>query len=280
MGKKLLELTGIDNGFRRCGGLYLATSPGEVAALSAQTFEWENDGITVERLEPNQVSSFEPALSQAIENARIRAVYRLPQECQLRNPRHLQALGAACQQAGVELVTNEEVVDIDVVQRRAQSVRTSHSQYAADAVCVCSGAWADRWLQSLNGSSAIYPVRGQMLLYRLPQAVARHVINEGHRYLVPREDGYVLVGSSEEEVGFEPGTTPEVLESLKAWSHSLIPALQTATLEKTWSGFRPATVDGFPYLGKFPEMDNLYLAAGHFRSGLHLSPEPLSVWPI
>jgi glycine oxidase len=123
----------------------------------------------------------------------------------------------------------------------------------------------------------VIPIRGQILMYRLDKPPVTHVINEGHRYLVPREDGRVLIGSCEEEVGFEKGTTPEMLEPLRRWAEAILPTLVGRAPEKTWSGLRPATFDGFPMIGKVPDVKNLYVAAGHYRSGIHLAPATATV---
>jgi glycine oxidase len=96
-------------------------------------------------------------------------------------------------------------------------------------------------------------------------------LNEGNRYLVAREDGYVLAGSTEEEVGFDKRTTPAGLADLRSFAEALVPALAEAKLEKSWAGLRPATFDGLPYLGQIPALSNAFVAAGHFRSGLYLS---------
>jgi glycine oxidase len=98
------------------------------------------------------------------------------------------------------------------------------------------------------------------------------VINEGPRYLVPRDDGRVLVGSTEEEVGFDKSTTEAGIGELVKLAGEIIPDLTTTRIERTWAGHRPTSFDGFPYIGRVPGIDNTFLAAGHFRSGLHLSP--------
>ena len=114
-------------------------------------------------------------------------------------------------------------------------------------------------------------MRGQILLLKSPKPFIRSVINIGHRYLVCRDDGSTLVGSCEEEVGFELGTTKETLNSLREFAFRICPALNAAEETMSWSGLRPLTVDGFPMLGRLPESDHIFVAAGHYRSGLHFS---------
>jgi glycine oxidase len=106
----------------------------------------------------------------------------------------------------------------------------------------------------------------------LDRPPVQRVINEGNRYAVPRDDGRVLVGSSEEEVGFVKETTKPVIDDLSAWACTWIPKLKEARIEKTWAGFRPASIDGLPYIGPVPSLNNTFVATGHYRHGLHLSP--------
>jgi glycine oxidase len=111
-----------------------------------------------------------------------------------------------------------------------------------------------------------------MVMFRCQRPPLQHILNEGPRYVVPREDGRVLVGSTEEEVGFQKQTTPEALQELAELGRQLVGPLNTAVIEKSWAGLRPGSFDGLPYLGQVPNLDNVYVAAGHFRNGLFLSP--------
>ena len=116
------------------------------------------------------------------------------------------------------------------------------------------------------------PIRGQIALLHTGTPLMRRVVNVGKRYLVPRDDGRVLVGSTEEDVGFVKHTTAEAIAELLRFGVELVPALKNAALENCWAGLRPATPDERPYLGRIPGFDNAFVAAGHFRSGLQLSP--------
>jgi glycine oxidase len=111
-----------------------------------------------------------------------------------------------------------------------------------------------------------------MVLFSGADKILSHIINVDSRYLVPRTDGRVLVGSTEEEAGFEKVTTNEGIKGLLAFANKLAPELLTLSVEMCWAGLRPATRDGLPYLGGVPGVDNAFVAAGHFRSGLWLSP--------
>jgi len=94
----------------------------------------------------------------------------------------------------------------------------------------------------------------------------------GRRYLVPRQDGLLLAGSTEEDVGFSRENTVAGIRGLLEFACDLVPELTGAPLVKTWAGLRPGTPDGLPLLGRVGGCENLYVGAGHFRSGLQMSP--------
>jgi glycine oxidase len=273
--QRLRELTGIDTGFQRCGGVYLARSSAEAATLAANRGWWEEHGIenqvwSLDELRQREPDLFERLVPQSAIN-HLRGIWFLPDECQLRNPRHLQALAAACRLSGVELIENSPVKAVKTAPQHRLLVITEQHTYQADQVCICSGAWARQTLLQLGISTGIMPVRGQMVLYRTDRPLLNSIINEGHRYLVARRDGHLLAGSLEEEVGYEIQTTVDGISQIRQWAEGIMPALKHHKVERTWAGLRPGSFDGLPYLGAVPGIENLYLAAGHYRSGLHLS---------
>ena len=123
------------------------------------------------------------------------------------------------------------------------------------------------------------PVRGQIALYKLDPntnspLAGGPIISEGSRYLVPRVDGHIIAGATIEEVGFDCRTSVNEIADLRAWAESITDELSDETFVKSWAGLRPGTYDGFPYLGRLScldSMQNVFVATGHFKSGLHLS---------
>ncbi|MBC8351397.1 MAG: glycine oxidase ThiO [Planctomycetes bacterium] len=268
---RLREETGIDNGYRECGGLYLARSVGEVASLHAFAAMLRELEIEIERLSLAEVAEMEPALRE-LATGELEAAYSLPGEAQLRNPDHLRALALACGQLGVQIRSNCEATGFDYSNGRMTGVRTNTGSLHADRYCLASGAWTQQLLKQLGVTTGIMPIRGQMVLFKCDTPPFSRVLNEGPRYLVPRDDGRVLVGSTEEEAGFDKSTTEEAIDELAALARQLVPALRAAPIENSWAGLRPGSFDGFPYIGQMPGLDNAFAAAGHYRSGLHMSP--------
>jgi len=191
---------------------------------------------------------------------------------QVRNPRHVKALIAACTARGVTLRPGVPVHSFLQEGERITGIETSDGQGRAGEYVIASGAWSARLLSAAGCLAPVRPVRGQIVLLNALPLLFRHVINVGPRYLVPRPDGRILVGATEEEAGFEKRNTPAGVRGLLDFAISVVPALERATFERAWSGLRPGSADGLPYLGRVPGKKNLSVAAGHFRQGLHLSP--------
>jgi glycine oxidase len=270
--EQLREETGIDTGFRRTGGLYVARTTDAAAALRQAVRDWRKREVSVADVSPADLPGIEPALADPRLAPAVVAACLLPGEAQLRNPRHVKALLAACLKRGVRIVPGESVDDFEIVNQRVRGARAATQTYRAASYCVCGGAWTRALLGRLGLRAAVRPIRGQIALLATTTPSVRHIVNEGPRYLVPRPDGRVLVGSTEEDVGFEKRNTSEGVEGLLRFARSLAPVLADATLERCWSGLRPGTADGLPYMGLLPGLDNAFVAAGHFRGGLTLSP--------
>jgi glycine oxidase len=264
----LREATGIDNGFRRCGGLYVASAATEAQALASAAQTWEASGIRCHRVASDQLADLEPELNT---DTTTGGAWLLPEEAQLRNPRHLKALLIACENLGVEIVSGAAVEGFQSRGDRVVEVETAIASFTADRFCITSGAWTRAVLSRLGCTVAIKPIRGQIALLNAGRRVLTRILNDGPRYLVPRDDGRILIGSTEEDVGFDRANTAAGVSGLLAFAASWAPALAGARFERAWSGFRPATLDGRPYLGRLPNTSNGFVAAGHFRNGLQLS---------
>lgn len=268
---QLMAATGIDPGFRRCGGWYLADTPGERASMIGMTDYWRDLQMECQRVDSRELIEREPNLSAQKHLSDNLDAWWVPDECQIRCPDYLSALTAACRNSGVEIVCGTEVEDIRWNSKLA-GVRSGGRWLESDRVVLCGGVWTGRIASLLKLQRSLVPVRGQIVLFKTAHPLLRSVVNVGHRYVLCRDDGHTLIGSCEEEVGFQLGTTDEMLESLRQFAFDLVPKLSDATMTDAWSGLRPMTFDGFPMIGRLPESENVFVAAGHFRSGIHLSP--------
>ncbi len=264
--EELREATGIDNGYRRCGGIQVRLG-GSSHQLDDEIAAWGLEGVEVAELSPSELIRHEPEM-----NRDAVAAYRLPGLAQVRNPRHLKALIAGCAARGVELLSNRTVVGFERHHGIVVTAKTSQETITAGQFCITSGAWSKRLLEEVGVRVTIEPVRGQIVLLSAAPLPFHHVIEVGALYLVTRPDGSILIGSTEEHVGFEKRNTAVAVAELIEFAIEVVPELAAARYEQAWSGLRPKSSDGRPYLGPVPETENLFIAAGHFRSGLQQSP--------
>ena len=196
------------------------------------------------------------------------------QDGQIDNRRRLmRALERACSRLGVQFEEGAEVQSLQADGQgalRAISLRRADGevqQLPCQQAVLCSGAWSGQLLPELP----VFPVKGQMLSLQAPRQALRRVLFGPGTYLVPREDGLLVVGAtSERDAGFNEGLTPEGQKQLQAGIAALLPeASQWPPMERWW-GFRPCTPDEGPLLGA-SSMAGLWLACGHHRNGVLLA---------
>ena len=264
--ERLRAETGIDNGYARCGGIEVRRN-GSATELDAEITAWRAEGVTVETPNLDEFRQHFPALHPNVSSG-----YVLPELGQVRNPRHLKALVSACAARGVDLRAGSPVVGFNHLANRIAAVRTPAEEHRAAEFVIAGGAWSRELLRQAGHDISIEPVRGQIVLLEARPLPFRCVIQSGLRYLVPRADGRILIGSTEEHVGFDKRNTAEAVSDLIDFARGIVPALGTARFERCWSGLRPHATNGLPHIGRLPEIANLSVAAGHFRAGLQLSP--------
>jgi glycine oxidase len=220
---------------------------------------WADDCDTM----PGALAEIEPGLA----NSTRQAVYRKERSV---DPR---ALGAAVLQAakhrGVDIFSGTAALDVLLENRRAAGVRSDKSTYRAAAVVNCAGAWAGL-LPPLKLPTK--PMKGQMLSVVAKQRESvRHVLRFPDVYIVPRSDGRVLIGATVEDAGFDKRTDPQTIHRLHQAALRELPVLAEARILEDWAGLRPGTADSLPILGAM-EVPGYFVATGHFRDGILLSP--------
>ena len=272
--EELRAETGIDVGLRECGGLHVAATAAALERLRGNADAWRRKGARCEWLDAAALAACEPALAGAVTRGGLRGGFLLPEEQQIRTSRLLDALERSCAARGVA-VTQADVGGIDVAGGRVTGVAVrgadGDEMVTASTYVLAAGAWTGGLAAALGLAIETRPIRGQILLLRLERPVLGRVVNRGLDYVVPREDGRLLVGSTLEDVGFDASTTPDTIARLRGVARDLLGAVADAPIERVWAGLRPGTVDGLPTIGRVPGIDNAVVAAGHFRAGIHQS---------
>ncbi len=153
LSEELRELTGIDNGYVRCGGLEFLSGAEETGQ------EWHSEGLSLQTLEEPALARLEPNLASGLGRANY-----LPEMAQVRNPRHLKALLAACKSCRVALQSGCAVHGFVSAGRRITAVKTLGGNFPAERFLLATGAWTSPLLDGLGCNIPIQPVRGQIAL--------------------------------------------------------------------------------------------------------------------
>jgi thiazole synthase len=254
--QKLEELTGIETGYLPCGILAPTYSAPKAIA--------EDDRAVW--LDRAAIKLYEPGLSD-----RVAGGWWYPEDGQVDNRSLMRSLLQAAQTLGIELKEGVSVKAIQQKQGRVDGVLTDVGQLTAQQYVLAAGSWSSQLMPL-----PVRPVKGQMLALRMPQKLhqpfplQRILYGEGV-YLVPRQDGRLIVGATVEEVDWTPFNTPQGIQSLLAKTTELYPAAADWQIEEFWWGFRPGTPDELPILGR-SACENLFLATGHYRNGILLAP--------
>ena len=192
----------------------------------------------------------------------------LPTIAQIRPPRLLQALRAYLIKLGVHIVENTTLLP---TTDNFSSLKSNKGEiFTADYYVIASGAWSGKLLPDI----AIKPMRGQMLRYANAAHLAPHIMYQDGIYIVPRQDGELLVGSTVEDVGFDVNTTETALTTLKLAAEICLPDLKNNAVSQYWSGLRPCLIgeNSLPLVGQYAEYKHVMINTGHFRYGLTTAP--------
>lgn len=229
------------------------------AARNARRLE-EVDQQTLRDLQPGLSGRWEQALW-------------MPGVANVRNPRLGRALRIWLRDhPRVRVLENTSVRRLEASHRAISGVMTASGTFHAGHTVVCGGAWSASLLEPYGYRLPIVPVRGQMLIHQPAPGLLERVVLADGRYLIPRLDGRILVGSTLEYAGFSKKLTSEAYRSLRRSALGLLPALKEVPVEAHWCGLRPGSPDGIPVMGPVPGMQRLSVCAGHFRNGLVLAP--------
>jgi glycine oxidase len=264
--QRIIEASGIDARLRLDGVLYCAFEPGGLDALREHGRELQSRGVECEMLDRASALAAEPWLGASILGALLKK-----DEGHVDNRRLGRALAAACEARGARSERSSSI-EIECDSRRIRGVRTDRGFVGARAVVNACGAWAGL-LSGVPQSCRppVEPIKGQMIALSVPTSLVRRSTWVPGAYLVPRDDGRLLVGATVESAGFDERITSEGIHELLHAALGAAPALGGFTMTESWAGLRPGTPDGLPVLGSTP-MGGFFLATGHYRNGILLAP--------
>jgi glycine oxidase len=266
---ELETATGTSLGYRDEGTIVVALTRDDAEQLRF-TYDFQKSlGLEIEWLSGAEARRREPHLRPGIPGAVLS-----PRDHQVDNRRLACALAQAARGVGAVLREHDPVREVEVSGGRACAVVTDHGRDPADVVVLAAGAWS----REIGGISPtdlppVRPIKGQMLALQMDPAapLLRHVVWLPRGYLVPRQDGRLIVGATVEERGFDDALTAGGLFALIESAWRAMPAIEELPLAEMWVGFRPGSRDDAPMLGP-SGVDRLVVATGHHRNGILLTP--------
>jgi glycine oxidase len=266
--KALEHESGMRVEWRREGTLLVAPRADDLAVLSRHMSLLLEHGVHVSWLDRDAMCDREPALGPAAQ-----AALWCPQDFQINNVRMIEALTAALTRRDVQIVrasTAARIITGAAGQASAVELVTGE-RIGAAGVIVAAGAWSSTLGGVPELERTVSPLRGQAIAVANNRTGCAHVIRSPRCYIVPKDDGSLVIGATSEEVGFEGGVTGGGVFSLLQEARLLLPAIDDAALNDTWSSWRPATRDGAALIGA-SSVPGVWLATGHGRHGVLLTP--------
>lgn len=263
----LFDETGIDIELDRTGTICVALSDQDLEHLGGRMAAQKTAGISAELLSSTDIARLESSLSRDVVGGVL-----YPDNGQVENRKLVAALLEFARQNSIEVHENSPADELVIWNGKAVGVSVKGKSLEADAIVIAAGAWQPELLDKADvRCPRVTPVKGQIIAYERVSSL-RHVVYGAGGYLVPRRDGRLLVGATVEDAGFNTDVTADGVLSLRQSAERLLPGLVGREPDNKWAGLRPFAAGGEPVIGAVPGVSGLFVAAGHYRNGILLSP--------
>jgi glycine oxidase len=274
---ELEEVTGHRVGLRREGTLGVAYDAGDLAALLRLTEFRRKAALPAAELDGRQCRELEPFLAPGVHGGVL-----FEGDWSVDNRRYTAALREAAWASGVHTL-RDRVAEVKLASGGGGTVRLAGDSgtpvISCGSVVVAAGSWSGG-IAGLPAAlrDVVRPVKGQLLRLRHPpgmsQVISRTVratVAGSDVYAVPRADGEVVVGATQEERGHDLTVTAGAVHDLLHDASQVLPVISELILAETCAGLRPGTPDNGPVVGPAGP-GGLLLATGHYRNGILMSP--------
>jgi len=259
--EELRELGGIDIEHRKGGILKLAfreTDKSDLRSMISQP--------TVKWLEAEDVKEMESTISPNLLGAAFIEddVNVLP----------IAVCHGFAKSAGVLGASISEYTHVLDIQKKDNSflIKTTTGNVEAKHVVVANGVWSTSFFEQLGLNHQLTPVKGECLSVYDEKATLKHTLFHDHCYIVPRNNGRLVIGATMIENDWNERVSLSGIESLIAKAKTMLPAVSDMKLDSFWAGLRPQTFDQKPFIGHHPEEEGILFATGHYRNGILLAP--------
>jgi glycine oxidase len=265
---ELKGLTGIDIGFVQKGLVKLAFTESELNELRQQYQFWQTRDANVRWLTAKELCELEPNVTKEIAGAMY-----IPNDGQVDAADLSHALAKAAVIYGAELREYTEVCSFLLENDQVCGVVTNSGTIYGNTVIVAAGAWSAHLLTQTGIELSMYPVKGECFSVVTEQPLLQTTMfAKNGCYIVPKRGNRLLIGATSTPNTFNKHASVQGVYRLLERAQQIMLKLAEAKWEKVWAGIRPQTGDGLLYIGEHPRYRGLWVATGHYRNGILLSP--------
>jgi glycine/D-amino acid oxidase-like deaminating enzyme len=258
--------------FGRCGTLWIAADEEELAEAERKREYYTGRGPHAEILDERSLREAEPGLREGLAGALL-----VPGDSVVYQPFVSAWLLERAKKNGA--VVAEPTVIISVVEGSVED--WSGDRVNADSIIIATGCGSTELVPSLK----IRPRKGHLVITgRTGKSVNHQLVELGYLKsahgtekdsvafnIQPRSTGQLLIGSSRQYESEDDSVDFDIVRRMMQRAIEYFPAAAGTHATRIWTGFRPATPDGLPYIGKVPGHEKVYAATGHEGLGITTS---------
>jgi glycine oxidase len=260
---ELYEICGIDIELIEKGIYELAFTEEESFQLQRRAERDLYNGEEVSWLSAAEVQEREPALSTS-----VRGALYFPNDGQVSPVQLTLAFLEAAKRLGAEVREHTEVISLIQNGNRVIGVETRTETIQAEHVVLAGGVWSSK----LDSALKVVPVKGECVSFTTNKPLITGTLKYKSCYLVPKRNNRIIVGATSIPDSYDEKATFAGMFELMDRAKQIVPGLTQSSFEKAWAGIRPQTKSGRPYLGPHSQLERMFLALGHYRNGILLSP--------
>lgn len=266
--KELNEDSGMDVKMDRCGSLFAGFDSDDMRRLRRLYDFREKVDLPAKWLTGTEAKELEPMLSP-----KCTCGLWMPDDAQIENRDLLDALNTAAKNRGCVIHENSEVSSVKTEDGKVKAIVVNGNVIASPNIIVAAGAWSKQ-IEGIpeNILPPVRPVKGQIMSLSMnSESKLTHAVRGRDVYLVPKADGRLIVGASNEEMGFDTNPTAGEIYRILERAWETVPGIYEYPIQEIKVGLRPGSRDHEPIVGD-SEIEGLYFATGHYRSGILLAP--------
>ncbi len=251
--------------YSRSGTLQIAQTRRHSEELSRASVRLSRQQVAHHLLTDVDIRALEPLLATDVQNGLL-----VPTHGYVHVPQLMTALTRAASRRGVTSRL-DRVLKLVAKAGRVQVIGED-ATLDAEVVVVAAGSWSGQLEMPPSVLIPVRPIRGQSLELGFQSPQLSHIVWGDSCYLVPWQNGSMIVGATVEDVGFDEASTAEGIGFLQARAEAVLPSAASAPVREVRVGLRPATVDELPLVGWSSTIRGVCLATGHYRNGILLAP--------